>query len=356
MNLIGPSYNLESRPASVQRTVNMVPVPLEAGNERTAFVFKDVPGLVSAVTEWSGEPPRCLDGPEWTASATTGLSGAHAGAEWIGSNFCLAGGVSGSVAVRYSTDGATWTNGTIPSITSSNIGRIVTSATAAVFECNAVRFARSTDGVTWSQITVTSRTGRTRPWYGNGRFWFPASSSGGVIDVSTDDGVAFSGLSVGFTASHGATNGTRVVAITAAGGAKYSDDNGTSWSDSSVPAEWTSLRRPLSVYWTGSSFVALRNSAVGGADDICYRSVDGATWATISMIGVQSWNDLLVDNGLLLAFSGNSAVIAISDDDGLTWAAAANAGVYNVLQAATDGEGNFAAIGVSTGQAQYGAC
>jgi hypothetical protein len=52
MNLIGPSYNLESRPASVQRTINMVPVPLEAGNERTAFVFKDVPGLVSAVSEW----------------------------------------------------------------------------------------------------------------------------------------------------------------------------------------------------------------------------------------------------------------------------------------------------------------
>lgn len=57
MNLIGPSYNLESRPASVQRTINMVPVPLEAGNERTAFVFKDVPGLVSAVSEWDTEPP-----------------------------------------------------------------------------------------------------------------------------------------------------------------------------------------------------------------------------------------------------------------------------------------------------------
>jgi hypothetical protein len=57
MNLIGPSYNLESRPASVQRTINMVPVPLEAGNERTAFVFKDVPGLVSAVSEWDEAPP-----------------------------------------------------------------------------------------------------------------------------------------------------------------------------------------------------------------------------------------------------------------------------------------------------------
>jgi hypothetical protein len=58
MNLIGPSYNLESRPASVQRTVNMVPVPLEAGNERTAFVFKDVPGLVNGIGDagWEEAP------------------------------------------------------------------------------------------------------------------------------------------------------------------------------------------------------------------------------------------------------------------------------------------------------------
>lgn len=42
---IGPSYHLESRPSGVQRTINMVPVPEEPGNERTAWVFKDVPGL-----------------------------------------------------------------------------------------------------------------------------------------------------------------------------------------------------------------------------------------------------------------------------------------------------------------------
>lgn len=43
---VGPSYHLESRPSGVQRTINMVPVPEEPGNERTAWVFKDVPGLV----------------------------------------------------------------------------------------------------------------------------------------------------------------------------------------------------------------------------------------------------------------------------------------------------------------------
>lgn len=61
---IGPSYNLPRRMASIQRTVNLIPVPLEAGNERTTWVFRDVPGLelvylsqdVSRITE--DEAPR----------------------------------------------------------------------------------------------------------------------------------------------------------------------------------------------------------------------------------------------------------------------------------------------------------
>ena len=51
---IGPSYSLSSRPASVQRTVNMMPIPLEPGNERAGWVFKDVPGLV--VTDQNPPP------------------------------------------------------------------------------------------------------------------------------------------------------------------------------------------------------------------------------------------------------------------------------------------------------------
>lgn len=45
MAFIGPSYDLRSPIASLQRTIGMVPVPIEPGNERTPWVFKDVPGL-----------------------------------------------------------------------------------------------------------------------------------------------------------------------------------------------------------------------------------------------------------------------------------------------------------------------
>jgi hypothetical protein len=58
MNLIGPSYNLKRRAASVQRTINLVPVPIEPGNERTAWVFKDAPGMVQSVADdaWAIDP------------------------------------------------------------------------------------------------------------------------------------------------------------------------------------------------------------------------------------------------------------------------------------------------------------
>lgn len=45
---VGPSYQLRSFNADLQRTVNMVPVPLEPGNERSAWRFEDVPGLVES--------------------------------------------------------------------------------------------------------------------------------------------------------------------------------------------------------------------------------------------------------------------------------------------------------------------
>lgn len=52
---VGPSYNLDSRPSGVQRTINLIPVPEEPGNERTSWVFKDVPGL-TAFNQGTNDP------------------------------------------------------------------------------------------------------------------------------------------------------------------------------------------------------------------------------------------------------------------------------------------------------------
>ena len=85
---VGPSYNLASRPASVQRTINLVPVPVEPGNERTAWVFADVPGLVEFATEFPlsegiyvfSEPGTYTwNMPEGTVSVEAAVLGAGGG-------------------------------------------------------------------------------------------------------------------------------------------------------------------------------------------------------------------------------------------------------------------------------------
>lgn len=43
---VGPSYNLRSRKADVQRSINLIPLPIEPGNTKAGWVFKDAPGLI----------------------------------------------------------------------------------------------------------------------------------------------------------------------------------------------------------------------------------------------------------------------------------------------------------------------
>lgn len=51
---LGPSNNRRSRAASVQRAVNLIPAPIEAGNERARASFKDLPGLRLLATAPNG--------------------------------------------------------------------------------------------------------------------------------------------------------------------------------------------------------------------------------------------------------------------------------------------------------------
>ncbi len=55
---IGPSYNLRSRTADLQRTIGMYPLPIEPGNTRTPWRFKDVPGKTVFATVASGSAAR----------------------------------------------------------------------------------------------------------------------------------------------------------------------------------------------------------------------------------------------------------------------------------------------------------
>jgi hypothetical protein len=88
--LVGPSYNLRDRPASVQRSINLMPVPVEAGNERAGWTLKDVPGLrVFSVSVGVAQNIAWLDViTDNGTAATLGNNGTNntlwtAGADWL---------------------------------------------------------------------------------------------------------------------------------------------------------------------------------------------------------------------------------------------------------------------------------
>ena len=64
---VGPSYDLLTRQSGVQRTINLIPVQQEPGNERTAWVFEDAPGLEA----WS---PADVESPCVFLDTFTGAS------------------------------------------------------------------------------------------------------------------------------------------------------------------------------------------------------------------------------------------------------------------------------------------
>ncbi|MGH7185092.1 MAG: hypothetical protein ACREIB_02285 [Pseudomonadota bacterium] len=119
---VGPSYNLVSRPSGVQRTINMVPVPEEPNNERTAWVLKDAPGLEAFVLApvdliaWLS--PDALDsGGTATPGTTDSIS--------VPATRTIFAGVVGYVAqtVIWSLDTSSWVEGTLPVLAAAPAGK-----------------------------------------------------------------------------------------------------------------------------------------------------------------------------------------------------------------------------------------
>lgn len=299
----------------------------------------------------------CLSGPTWTAGTVASVS-QNIGVAWFKDRFVISALASGNMVVRYSTDGgATLQTGSIPATSVSGGSQIVTTPDYAFAIVNAVSGAVSGDGVNWSTVTLPSFSSRARPFTVGSAIWMPRFSSAG-IDRSNNGGVAWSTLTVpNATWIHGAGNGSRIVLIGDTG-AIYSDDNGTSWTAATIPSGWNVSRYPKAVFWTGTSFVATPETT---ADDFrFYRSATGAAWVAVDAPALganRTWADLLVMPGLLMAFSSNTTAIAISTDDGLTWALAPNAAAQATRFAATDGAGRYVSHRASVNASyQHGIC
>ena len=254
----------------------------------------------------------------WTASSLT-LSG-----YW--SDICYGNGKYVTISDRsdsdsyfaYSTDGITWTAGTMPSAASGywysvcyGNGKFV----AVVDNGNLVSY--STDSINWT----TSRLPSANYWYsvcyGNGKF--VAVGYGKAAAYSTD-GINWTASTMPSSAEWYSVcygNGKFVAVAGRTTAAAYSAD-GIVWTASTMPssAEW------YSVCYGNGKFVAVAHGTTAA------YSTDGINWTASTMPSSIFWNSVCYGNGIFVALAGSTT--AAYSADGINWTATTLSAAYSI--------------------------
>jgi len=247
---------------------------------------------------------------------------------WTGSKFVAVG--HNNVDTGYaasSTDGATWTNVTIPSpgglyeytaIAYNGSNKYV------AFINSSRNIVTSTDGVSWTAQTTngTNNLPTARAWtdavFGGTRFVVVGSGGANPIAYSTDGTTWTTGTLANTTwtsVAYGQPSATAYfVAVSATQAASYSID-GITWT--------TGNTLPSSDVWSSVAFGNTRFVTVAGdtatATTKAAYSTDGTTWTAATMPGAAAkWISVSYGGGTFMAFAYGSTRTAVSTN-GSTW-------------------------------------
>jgi hypothetical protein len=266
------------------------------------------------------------------AETATLTSGTWGDAIWTGTKF-VAVGYSGSAGlVATSATGASWTNATLPTVSSTfeytTVAYNGTNQYVAIIGGGGGtrNIATSPDAVTWTgQLTALTAA---RTWkeivYGAGRF-MAVSADSAQVNFSTN-GTSWTNAAIGGGTSensaiaYGAIGGTDYFVIvtgylTGSQTASYSTNNGVTWTSGNT--------LPSSDFWADVAFGNGRFVTVaGGTGSTSTKaaySTNGTTWTAATLPGVATrWNKIVYGGGAFTAFAYNSNRTAYSVD-GITW-------------------------------------
>ncbi len=251
-------------------------------------------------------------GATWTLGTTP--IGARAIAYGATRFVIIEGSFSNSFA--YSTNGVTWTTGTLPANDDSTESNWVDLAYGngryvAISDSSAMA-AYSLDGATWYKSNMPGTHEWTSVRYGQGVFY---ATTNGSIAASSPDGVTWT------------LRDSSVASLTITSADK--DITSTTYTARTLPhaGDWSD------VIWTGTKFVAVGSDVTGtGANAFAASSTDGETWTTVSMPETAGFDvRTVVYNGsnLYVAALYNDRDIYTSTD-GVTWTAQNTNGVNNL--------------------------
>ena len=266
------------------------------------------------------------------AETSTLTSGTWGDAIWTGTQFVAVGYSGAAGLVATSATGESWTNATLPTVSSTfEYTTVAYNGTnqyvAIVGGGGGTRnIATSPDAVTWTGATFAMTAARTwkKMVYGAGRF-MAVSADSAQVNFSTN-GTSWTNAAIGGGTSensaiaYGAIGGTDYFVIvtgyvTGSQTASYSTNNGVTWTSGNT--------LPSSDFWAdvafgNGTFVTIAGGTGSTSTKAAY-STNGTSWTASTLPGVATrWNKIVYGGGAFTAFAYNSNRTAYSVD-GITW-------------------------------------
>jgi hypothetical protein len=294
IGLIGNITLTNGRTVTVSETLTPVtPVTPPSGNNTWTLVTDTKLDGIRSIAyvggkfiagSYDGKMAYSSDGKTWTAGTISTFGTDNINAIAYGGGKFVAGGEKGKVA--YSSDGITWTAGTISTFGTDNINAIAYGGGKFVAGGSYGKMAYSSDGVTWT--AVTNRTFNDTIYaiaYANDTFVAggaqgqTAYSSDGVTWTDVDSKFGHASNQYIYAIAYGGSAGQeKFIAVGSFGKTAYSSD-GIIWTAVDInniltkSGEYVGIN---AIAYGGGKFV------VGGYNGRTAYSSDGITWTAIT--------------------------------------------------------------------------
>ena len=216
-----------------------------------------------------------------------------------------------------STDGLSWTLGTMPYNFSWSSIAYGDSKFVAVGSYWQNSSAVSTDGITWSGsgAYVFGPYYSPKIAYGNGRFVVSQFSGSTSYFYTSTDGLTWTWNTVAamqlgqatITSIHYAED--KFVAIDASGKVFYSSDGIADWSETNYPT--SGAANFSSMTYGNGSFLAVERATMGVSNK-AISSEDGTVWSAMTFGTAGAWSDVVYGNGKFIV-AGEGGILSAPD-------------------------------------------
>ena len=256
----------------------------------------------------------------------------------------------GSNGAATSTDGITWTTGTLPS---SGSWKSVTYGNNTFFAVGngTTTAATSTNGLTWTTRTMPASAQWRSVTFANNTF--VAVASGSTTAATSTNGITWTLRTLpGSHSWNSVTYGNNTFVAVATQFQEYdpyaaTSTDGITWTARTLPGEFRAWK---SVTYGNNTFVAvpMGNTSSYGPTTTAASSTDGITWTTRTLSSSAYWSSVTYGNNTFVAVAAYlasyaSSSTAATSTDGITWTTRtlpSNANWYSV----TYGNDRFVAV------------